>query len=566
MGPSFTSILANGAPIAPAFPTYLPLTLSVNVVLNWPTELAPAGVPAVSDIIDVTATAGGLAFQFSDARQVSPGYSALINNVGVNTFSVKDSIGNVLASIASGQVWQVYLTDNSTVQGAWRVFQFGAGVSSANAAALAGAGLKAITTTLNEKISIQQKSANYAVVAADRATCIEWAGGSGGTITFDPVALGADFFCYLKNAGTGAVTVAPSSGTIDGAANLSFNLENSAAIVSDGANLITLGFGQRVNSVFDFVQISLAADSGNVVLSGANLNRISYRFTGALAGNTTVVVPSTIQQYWVDNETTGPFSLTFGTGFGTTVTVTQGNRAILYCDGANVILAQTAGSITFTNGSAASPSITFTNDATTGVYLASVGTLAFSSGGVQRGLVDATGHWVLNIPDTSGVGTNTLQVTGPLPSGTALLLTQQLQNSVSPAFIVKSPAGISLMSISGNGTVGTDDLSLFQSNTHDATILNRATAALNLGTKGLNRLIIPSAGGINIQPPDSGLSLFMSGTGAGNSVIGINAAATTGASAPVLTANKPGAGTAILGWVPINIGGVKGWFPVWSDV
>src|SRR5690242_12603871 len=117
MGPTFTSILGNGAPIAPAFPTYLPLTLSVNTVLYWPTELAPAGVPTVSDIIDVTATVGGLSIQFSDARDVSPGYSALFNNVGVNTFTVLDAQGNVLATIPSGQVWQVYLTDNTTLAG-----------------------------------------------------------------------------------------------------------------------------------------------------------------------------------------------------------------------------------------------------------------------------------------------------------------------------------------------------------------------------------------------------------------------------------------------------------------
>lgn len=501
MGPSFTSILGNGAPIAPAFPTYLPLTLSVNTILDWPTELAPAGVPVVSDIIDVTATAGGLAFQFSDAQQVGPGYSALINNVGVNTFSVEDALGNVLATPTSGQVWQVYLADNSTVQGTWRSFQFGAGVSNANAAALAGAGLKAITTTLNEKISIQQKNANYAVGAADRATCIEWTGGSGGTITLDPVALGADFFCYIKNAGTGVVTVASTAGTIDGAANLSFNLENSAAVVSDGANLITLGFGQRVNSVFDFVQISLAGSSGNVPLTGANLNRISYRFTGALAGNTTIVVPSTIQQYWVDNETTGAFSLTFSTGAGTTVTVSQGNRAIVYCDGTNIVLAQTAGSITFANGSASSPSITFTTDSTTGVYLAAAGTLAFSSGGAQRGKVDATGHWVFNSPDTFGVGTYAVRVDGPLPSGTALAVFQQIQGSVSPGILLKANAagGISVLSLASNSAVvGTSDFALLQLDTGECAIINRSNTRLRLGTNNADKLIIENNGGLNL--------------------------------------------------------------------
>jgi hypothetical protein len=71
------------------------------------------------------------------------------------------------------------------------------------------------------------------------------------------------------------------------------------------------------------------------------LNRIVYKFTGALTGNRIVVVPSTVQQYWIDNATTGAYTLTVKTSAGTGVAITQGSRGIYYCDGSDVVTADT---------------------------------------------------------------------------------------------------------------------------------------------------------------------------------------------------------------------------------
>jgi hypothetical protein len=71
---------------------------------------------------------------------------------------------------------------------------------------------------------------------------------------------------------------------------------------------------------------------------------VSYKFTGLLTGNRTVVIPATVQQYWVDNQTTGAYTLTISSfGGGSTFTISQGERAILYCDGTNVLNASTQG-------------------------------------------------------------------------------------------------------------------------------------------------------------------------------------------------------------------------------
>lgn len=338
-GSTFTEVF-GGNNIAPANPTYAALTVAANVTLGWPTELTPAGQPVVSEILDITATAAGFSISLSNATLASLGYCALFNNVGAFPFTVLDSAGNVLMVVPSGQVWQIYLANNSTPAGTWRVFQFGAGVSNANAASLAGAGLKAIATTLNEQITINPQTVNYNVQVGDRATCLEWAGGSGGTITLPlPALAGPGWFCFVQNSGAGTVNVTPAGGQLDGAASQVFQPFDSAIIVTDGTNYITIGLGRAVFSTFNFVQISLAGfGPATYVLAGANLNRISYRFTGALAGNTIVQVPGSIQQYWVDNETTGAFTFTVSSaGGGGTVAIPQGTRDILYCDGTNVV-------------------------------------------------------------------------------------------------------------------------------------------------------------------------------------------------------------------------------------
>ena len=83
--------------------------------------------------------------------------------------------------------------------------------------------------------------------------------------------------------------------------------------------------------------------AGNYVLTGTELNRITYRFTGLLTGNRAIIVPATVQQYWVDNQTTGSYTLTIKTPSGAGVIVGQGQRAILYSDGTDVLDADTAG-------------------------------------------------------------------------------------------------------------------------------------------------------------------------------------------------------------------------------
>ena len=59
--------------------------------------------------------------------------------------------------------------------------------------------------------------------------------------------------------------------------------------------------------------------------------------TGTLTAARNVVCPSTSKLYFLNNATTGGFAVTLKTSGGTGVSVAAGDRAMLWCDGTNVV-------------------------------------------------------------------------------------------------------------------------------------------------------------------------------------------------------------------------------------
>ena len=339
--PSFTNTF-GGTVIYPADVSYRAIALTANTTLTWPTELA-TDTDVVASIMDVTPSVGSLTIRMPDATQASVGQTALFFNVGASSFTVADNSGNTIQTIAAGEAWQIYLTGNSTINGTWRPVQYGAGTSSASASALAGAGLKAITTTLNQSAPTTLLSADYTLTSVDRARVLVWNGGAGTFTMPSAAAAGNDWFFDARNSGSGGLTVAPTGGElINGQASLVFNPGDSARIITDGSNFYTIGYGQSATFSFDYVSISLTGQPSPYTLSGTNLNRIAYQFSGILTANMEIIVPNTIQQYWIRNNTTGSYTLTVKTSGGTGVIVVQNGASILYCDGTNVVQAETA--------------------------------------------------------------------------------------------------------------------------------------------------------------------------------------------------------------------------------
>jgi hypothetical protein len=333
----------GGANIYPSEISYSALALSADVQLSWPEETS-TNQNLATKIIDVTPAAGGLSVRLPEANKTGTGNTILFNNRGASTFTVRTSTGVQVVTVAPGTLWQVYLTNNTTAAGTWQSLQYGAAVSQANASSLAGTGIVAVGTLLSQSVPVTSFNGNYTAGVADRAKMYNWTG-AGGTLTLpSATSVGDNWFMYLRNSGSGAVVATPSGiATIDGGLTLSFQPGESAIIVSDGTDFHTIGFGQSALFAFDYTVIDIPG-TGAYTLVGSELNRVAYRFTGTLTGTRTVVVPATVQQYWVDNRTTGAYTLSIvPSGGGTAFTVAQGERVILYCDGTDVLNASTQG-------------------------------------------------------------------------------------------------------------------------------------------------------------------------------------------------------------------------------
>ena len=344
--PSYTQTF-GGNTIYPSDVSYLALSITADAFLVWPLE-ANAGPNVVARIIDVTSDAAHSVFM-PDATQTGTGQTILFNNLSAYVVTVKDSVGDTLIAMPSNTVWELYLTDNTTAAGSWRTYQFGAYVSQAQSATLAGYGLKAVSSTLAQNYQTNLFSSSYTLGVQDRASLYVWTGGSSGTITLPAAAaVGNGWFVSINNAGSGDLTVAPAgTETVDNAASLALRVDDSATFITDGLNWYTVGFGQSAVFAFDYTSINLAGAGATYTLTGAALNRISYKFVGALTNNVEIIVPATIQQYWVDNETTGAYTLSIGTAAQSVpVPILAGSRLITYCDGTNVVQASASTAVT----------------------------------------------------------------------------------------------------------------------------------------------------------------------------------------------------------------------------
>ena len=340
--PIYTDVF-GGANIYPSEISYSSLTLTVDVTLSWPEETSTS-VNLATRIIDISASSAGLSIYLPDANKTGTGNTILFNNIGAQTITVRNAGGTQVVTVAAGTLWQVYLTNNSSANGSWRSLQYGASISQANASSLAGTGIEAVGTLLSQSVPITTFNTNYTAGVNDRAKMYNWTAAAGTLTLPDAATVGNNWFIYLRNSGTGAVVADPPGiQTIDGSLSLSFQPSESAIIASDGSNFFTIGFGQSATFAFDYTVINVAG-TGTYTLTGSELNRVAYSFTGALTGNRTVVVPATVQQYWVSNNTTGAYTLTISpSGGGTSFVVGQGERVILYCDGTDVVNAATQG-------------------------------------------------------------------------------------------------------------------------------------------------------------------------------------------------------------------------------
>jgi hypothetical protein len=325
--------------IYPSDVSYLSIALSVDTPLEWPLESSGTEAPAAR-IIDVDPTASGFSIELPDATLTGAGQTILFNNIdGAYSFYVKDFAGNTLATVAFGEQWQIYLAATTTAAGTWRVFRYGASTATVQASALAGFGLTVTGSTLSQSLPVTTFSTSTTAATSNRAGAFVWTGTGTGTLNMlTAVSAGNNFFIFVRNEGGGDLTIDPAgTETINSAATLVLRPGDSASIITDGTSWYTIGLGQDAVFAFDYTSISVTG--GTVTLSGAQLNRIAYKFVGTLTSNCIIVVPATVQQYWINNGTSGAFTLNVKTSAGTPTQVNQGAKGIYYCDGSSIILA-----------------------------------------------------------------------------------------------------------------------------------------------------------------------------------------------------------------------------------
>ena len=390
----------TGQTISPSQVGYEELTISANTQLDWPIN-GTTNTNVVAAIIQVTATVASLNLELPSALQVSTGQSVLIQNIGVNSFTVTDISGNTIVSIASGVAQYIFLTSNSTDNGTWSTVTFGAGTSSANAAALAGYGLFASGVTLNQEYVESSIFSSTVLNNTYRAQFLVWSSGVG-TITLPTAStVGNGWFVMIRNGGTGILTLTPSgTDTIDTNATQQLQLTESLVIVSNGVDgYSTFAYGR--SNTFAYTQLAKTVTGGTTTLTAVEYANVVQEYYGALISNQIVVLPSTVQIYYLNNLTTGSYSLTFQTSAvgAATVAVPQNQTLTVVCDGTNVFNASSAAggaitSLTLGVGSAVSPSFNFSGNTNTGIYQPATNQIGFTLNGSNAATLTTSGFLI----------------------------------------------------------------------------------------------------------------------------------------------------------------------------
>jgi len=428
-------------PTAVSYASYALTSTTGTIQLEWPLNGNDTDYVAAR-VMQVSTTSTAYELWMPPANQASVGQDALIYNTGGVTLTVKSFGGaSTIVSIPStgGSAQYIFITSNGTTTGTWGVIAFGSTTSLATASALAGYGLVAIGSTLNQTTPVTAFASSYTLLASDRASTYVWTGGAGTLGLTSATTLGNNWFAFIRNGGSGTLTISPSGGNqINGAASIALQPSDSCLIVCSGTVFYTIGLGQGTQ--FSFTQLTKAVPSGTsaITLSSTEAANVIQKYTGALTTNLTVTMPQTVQVYYITNQTTGPYTITFTTGAtgGATATVPTAQQIILLCDSVNMYNASTiaagATAVTLSNGAVGAPSLSFASETTTGVYRPASGEFGVSILGVQRLNVTATGIAVTGDGAFSGALSGTTGTFSGAVSGTTGTFTSGVSGGTFP--------------------------------------------------------------------------------------------------------------------------------------
>lgn len=398
----------TGNVIQPTDVSYAAVALTGTLQLYWP-QYVNDGEQVASRIMDITAAAGSV-LVLPDATQASTGQDILIRNLGAQPFTVQRFGGTGSFTVAVGQSQYTYITNNATQAGVWATLAFGVGTSYADAATLAGNSTAAILGKLETAFVTNEYTTIPTLEDSYRGNCLVWAGGAA-TLTLPAVSdLSQGWFMMVRNNGTGALTIATSSvsSLIDGLGTITLPLGDSCFICVDRdpakQDFFTVGRARPNSLTFSSATYDVDNITGNT-LSLITNTPIIQRYT-ALSGSRSVTLavtlPAVTQVYYLLNDTgQNGYAVSFQAQGSSQLpfNLYNGTQAIVLSDGSNLypLIQANIGVQLLNDGSAAAPSLSFTNDTTTGLYLENAAQLGFSAGGVNIATMDGslgTGNFV----------------------------------------------------------------------------------------------------------------------------------------------------------------------------
>lgn len=382
----------GGSTIQSSQTEYRSLAMAANTVLAWPPFATQDNY--LARLMDVSPSVAGLTLTLPDATLSSQGSSAIFNNKGAFAFTLVDNAGNALAVLSPSDVRYVYLMDTALPAGLWATVLFGKSNSASDASQFSGPGLKAINNTLAWAPLTSLIAGSTVIDSTYRGKVLIWTGGSG-TLTLPSLAAaGTDFVFEVRNQGTGVVTLAPvNSELFDSSASIALQLSESCFVHAATGSWYSVGRGR--SALFNFSQLVKNVSGGITSLTLPEASNVVQTYNGALLSAQTLVLPSVVQVYYVNNQTTGAFSFTFkNPGSGTSIILTSGQTAVLFSDGVNVINASTTTSgltnLLLSAGSASVPAVGV-GTAGNGLYAPGTNQIGLSVNGALQTLFDATG-------------------------------------------------------------------------------------------------------------------------------------------------------------------------------
>lgn len=245
------------------------------------------------------------------------------------------------------------------------------------------------------------------------------------------------------------------SGTWGTTTNTNLGTAIEQALVGYG----TASFTSDANLTLGYTDSNASQTFRNLVLNATS--------TGSLTATRDLIVPTTAKLYYVFNNTTGSQSIVVKTSAGTGVTIPNGSKAAVYCDGTNVV--------PVFNSLPVSATLTYklpTTDGTNGQVLQTNGSgvLSFVSGAslaTPLAVVgNATAGAEIRLPEDTDNGSNYVALKAPDTLASDLTFTlpsadgtngQVLQTNGSGALSFVSGASLATpLAVIGNSSAGAE--------------------------------------------------------------------------------------------------------------